>query len=103
MAKSHGWQSWEDLFALKQAIEAAGWKTAKDTPGVIQALEGMVLENSLGHPQGAKTIRAQDHSGMIDCYISRIENGRFEVKKRVPKEELITHLPPRFDFTKAKL
>jgi branched-chain amino acid transport system substrate-binding protein len=100
-AKSHSWQSWEDMFALKQAIEASGWKTAKDTPGVIQALEGMQLKNSLGHPQGDKLLRAQDHSGMIDCYISRIENGQFEVKKKVPKEELMAQLPPRYDFTKA--
>lgn len=102
-AKSHSWQSWEDLFALKQAIEASGWKTAKDTPGVVQALEGMEMKNSLAYPQGTKTLRAQDHSGMIDCYISRVENGRFEVKKRVPREELIAQLPPRFDFTKEKL
>lgn len=100
-AKSHSWQSWEDMFALKQAIEASGWKTAKDTPGVIQALEGMQMKNSLGHPQGDKLLRAQDHSGMIDCYISRIENGQFEVKKKVTKEELTALLPPRYDFTKA--
>ncbi|MFZ5555657.1 MAG: ABC transporter substrate-binding protein [Pseudomonadota bacterium] len=103
MAKSHAWQSWEDLFALKQAIETSGWKSAKDTPGVIQALEGMKMANSLGHPQGEKLLRAQDHSGMIDCYISRVENGRFEVKKKVTKEELMAQLPPRFDFTKQKV
>lgn len=103
MAKSHAWQSWEDLFALKQAIEASGWKSAKDTPGVIQALEGMKMANSLGHPQGEKLLRAQDHSGMIDCYISRVENGKFEVKKKVTKEELMAQLPPRFDFTKQKV
>ncbi len=99
-AKSHSWQSWENLFALKQAIEASGWKTKKDTPGVIQALEGMQMKNSLAFPQGDKLLRAQDHSGIIDCYISRIENGKLEVKKRVPKEELVKQLPPRFDFTK---
>lgn len=102
-AKSHSWQSWEDIFALKQAIEASGWKSGKDTPGVIQALEGMQMKNSLGHPQGDKLLRAEDHSGMIDCYISRIEGGRFEVKKKVSKEELIAQLPPRVNFTKEKL
>lgn len=103
MAKSHAWQSWENMFALKQAIETAGWKTKKDTPGVIQALEGMQMKNSLGYPQGDKLLRAQDHSGIIDCYISRVENGKLEVKKRVAKEELVKELPPRFDFTKEKL
>ncbi|MFA7664601.1 MAG: ABC transporter substrate-binding protein [Burkholderiaceae bacterium] len=102
MAKSHAWQSWENLFALKQAIEASGWKTRKDTPGVIQALEGMQMKNSLGYPQGDKILRAEDHSGMIDCYISRVENGRFELKQRVSKEDLMSHLPPRYDFTKHR-
>ena len=56
--------------------------------GVIQTLEGMQMKNSLGHPQGDKFIRKEDHAGIIDCYISRVENGKFEVKKRIPKEEL---------------
>ena len=37
MAKSHAWQSWEDLFTLKAAIETSGYKTRKDTEGVIRA------------------------------------------------------------------
>lgn len=100
MAKSHAWQSWEDMFALKQAIEASGYKSRKDTPGVIQALEGMQIANSEGNPQGAKVIRKEDHSGIIDCYISRVEKGRFEVKKKVTKEELAARMPVRFDLSK---
>jgi len=100
MAKSHAWQSWENVFALKNAIEVSGWKSKKDDKLVIEALEGLTLDNSLGHPQGAKTIRREDHSGMIDCYISRVENGKLEVKKKVTKEELMAQLPPRVDFSK---
>ncbi len=37
---------------------------------------------------------------MVDCYISRVEGGRLEVKKKVMKEELIKALPARFDFSK---
>lgn len=102
-AKSHSWQSWENLFALKQAIEASGWKQKSDDPGVIEALEGLKMENSLGFPQGAKTLRKEDHSGMIDCYISHIENDEYRVKKKVTKEEMTAMLPPRFDFSKEKL
>ena len=100
MAKSHAWQSYENFFALKTAIEASGWKTDKDTPGVIEALEGLEMENSLAHPQGKKLLRAEDHSGMIDCYMSRVEDSKFVLKKRIPREELITKLPPRYDFRK---
>ena len=72
MDKSHGWQAWEYIFAIKQAIEASGYKARKDVEGVIQALEGMQMKNSLAHPQGDKIIRKEDHVGIIDCYISRV-------------------------------
>jgi branched-chain amino acid transport system substrate-binding protein len=103
MDKSHAWQSWEDMFALKQAIEASGYKTRKDGEGVIRALEGMQMKNSLGHPQGDKFIRAEDHVGIVDCYISRVENGKLEVKKRIPKEELAKNMPLRSDLSKMSL
>lgn len=99
MDKSHGWQAWEDIFAIKQAIETSGYKTRKDVEGVIKALEGIELKNSLGHPQGAKIIRKEDHAGIIDCYISRVENGKFEVKKRIPKEELAKNMPLRHNLS----
>jgi branched-chain amino acid transport system substrate-binding protein len=98
--KSHAWQSWEDMFAIKQAIEASGYKGRKDMEGAIRALEGLQMKNSIGHPQGDKIIRKEDHAGIIDCYISRVENGKFEVKKRIPKEELAKNMPLRHDLSK---
>jgi len=100
MDKSHGWQAWEDLFAIKQAVETSGYKTRKDVEGAIQALEGMQMKNSLAHPQGDKLIRKEDHVGIIDCYISRVENGKLTVKKRIPKEELLKNMPIRHDLSK---
>jgi len=102
-AKSHSWQSWENLFALKQAIEKSGWKQKKDDKGVIEALEGMTMENSVAFPQGAKTLRKEDHSGLIDCYISRIENNELQVKKKIAKEDMAKQLPPRVDLSKMPL
>lgn len=100
MDKSHGWQAWEDIFALKQAIEASGYKTRKDVEGVIKALEGMKMMNSLAHPQGEKLIRKEDHVGIIDCYISKVTNGKLEVQKRIPKEDLAKNMPLRHDLSK---
>jgi branched-chain amino acid transport system substrate-binding protein len=100
MDKSHCWQCWEDIFALKQAIELSGYKTRKDVEGVIQALEGMEMKNSIGHPQGDKLIRREDHVGIIDCYISRVKDGKLVSEKRLPKEELLKNLPVRFDLSK---
>jgi branched-chain amino acid transport system substrate-binding protein len=102
MDKSHAWQCWEDIFAIKQAIEASGYKTRKDMEGVLRALEGLQMKNSLGHPQGDKYIRKEDHAGIIDCYISRVENGRFEVKRRIPKEEIAKFMPLRHDLSTLK-
>jgi branched-chain amino acid transport system substrate-binding protein len=100
MDKSHGWQAWEDIFAIKQAVEASGYKTRKDVEGVIQALEGMQMKNSVEHPQGDKMIRKEDHVGIIDCYISRVEDGKLAVKKRIPKEDLAKNMPIRHDLSK---
>jgi branched-chain amino acid transport system substrate-binding protein len=103
MAKSHCWQSYENFFVLKAAIEKAGWKTNKDTPNVIKALEGLEMKNSLAHPQGSKILRAEDHSGMIDCYISKVENSKFVLEKKIPRDEMEKLLPPRYDFRKYSL
>ena len=103
MAKSHAWQSYENFFALKDAIEASGWQRNKDTPGVIQALEGLEMPNSLAYPQGTKLLRAEDHSGMVDCFISKVEDSKFVVKKKIPRDEMIAKLPPRYDFRKEPL
>lgn len=103
IAKSHAWQPWENLFLLKAAIEASGWKGKKDDQGVIEYLEGAKMSNSLAHPQGDKILRAEDHSGILDNYISQVRGGVFETIKRIPKEEINEKLPPRFDFTKTAL
>jgi branched-chain amino acid transport system substrate-binding protein len=100
MDKSHCWQAWEDIFALKQAIEVSGYKTRKDIEGVIQALEGMEMKNSIGHPQGDKLIRKEDHVGIIDCYISRVKDGKLVSEKKLPKEELLKNMPVRVDLSK---
>ena len=102
-AKSHSWQSWENLFLLKQAIEKSGWKQKKDDQAVIEALEGIQMANSLGFAQGTKTLRKEDHSGLIDCYISRIENDELHVRKKVTKEEMAAMLPVRFDLSAQPL
>jgi len=57
------------------------------------------MQNSLAHPQGGKAVRKEDHAGVIDCNISRVENGKFEVKHRIPKEDLANSKPLRHDLS----
>lgn len=100
LASSHWWATWESVWFLKEAVEKSGYKTKKDTPGVIKALEGMTVAESYAHPQGPKTIRPQDHKATIDFWMSRVENGLFEVKLKIPQAEVVKFFPPRVDFTK---
>ena len=103
LASSHYWAYWESLFFIKKAIEKSGWKSKKDTPDFIQALEGMEVEESIEHPQGAKYIRPQDHKAVINFYMSKIENGEINVKKSISGKSIEQHFPARFDFTKESL
>ena len=89
-----------DVKKIKDAIEKSGWKSKKDTPDFIQALEGMEAKESFEHPQGDKFMRAQDHKAVIDHYMSHIEDGQIRVQMKIPKEDIVTRFPPRFDFTK---
>jgi branched-chain amino acid transport system substrate-binding protein len=103
LASSHYWAVWESVFFIQKAVEKSGWKTRKDTPEFIKALEGMRVEESFEHPQGAKYIRPQDHKAVIDFYMSRIEDGEIHVKYKIAAAELEKHFPPRVDFTKESV
>ena len=43
-----------------------------------------------------------DATGQHVTRISRIENGKFEVKKRIPKEDLAKNMPLRHDLSKLR-
>ncbi len=100
VASSHYWAVWESVWLIKEGIEKSGWKTKKDTPEWIKAVEGMQLKESFSHPQGDKFIRAQDHKAVIDFWMSRVENGEINVKFKIAKEEVSKKFPPRVDLTK---
>ena len=100
LAGSHYWQVWESVFFIKKAVEKSGWRSRKDTPDFIQALEGMAVKESFEHPQGDKYIRAQDHKAVISFYMSRVKDGRIHVTNGIPSAQVEKHFPPRYDFTK---
>ena len=66
----------------------------------IRALEGMEVEESIEHPQGAKYIRAKDHKAVINFYMSKIENGEINVKNSISGKSIEQFFPARADFTK---
>jgi branched-chain amino acid transport system substrate-binding protein len=100
VAGSHHWSVWESVFFIKKAVEKSGWKAKADNPAFIKALEGMRVEESFEHPQGAKYIRPSDHKAVIDFKMSKVEKGEISVIKPIPSKEIETLFPPRNDFSK---
>src|SRR5262249_28276105 len=92
---------WEHVHYIKHGIERSGWKSKKDNPGFIQALENFQAKGSLDFPQGDKLLRAQDHQVFHDQYIERIEKGKIVVKEYVPKEK--ASYEPKVDYTKERV
>lgn len=92
---------WEHVHFIKHAVERSGWKSRKDNPGFIQALEGMRVKGSLDFPQGDKLMRAQDHQVFHDQYIERIEHGKIVVKEYMQGEKVM--YDPKVDYTKQKV
>jgi branched-chain amino acid transport system substrate-binding protein len=100
VAGSHHWSVWESVFFIKKAVEKSGWKVKADNPAFIRALEGMRVEESFEHPQGAKYIRPSDHKAVIDFKMSKVEKSEISVIKPISAKEIETLFPPRNDFSK---
>lgn len=103
LAGSHYWAVWESVFFIKHAIEKSGWKSKRDTPDFIKALEGMEVKESFEFPQGDKYMRREDHKAVIDHYMSHVENGEIHVKMKIPKEDIVKRFPARDNFTTESL
>lgn len=97
-AGSHCWATWESVFFIKKAVEQSGWKTKKDTPDVIQALEGMQVKESFEHPQGDKFIRAEDHKAVINFNMSQIKDGLIQHEHDIPASDVVNRFPARYAF-----
>ncbi|OGF53345.1 MAG: hypothetical protein A2Z21_07860 [Candidatus Fraserbacteria bacterium RBG_16_55_9] len=98
---SHLWYTWEIVHLLKQAIEATGWTSKADNPGLVQFLEGAQIKAGFGFPQGDKFLRAQDHQGFHAHYIERLEaiagELQLRVKTLIPAEQTV--YPATIDYS----
>jgi len=98
---SYSWTPWEHVFWIKRGIEKSGWKSKDDVGKFIQALEGMKVEAGDGFPQGAKSLRAQDHQVFTDQYVYKIQDNQYQLKGIVPAKDL--DYPSEVDYTKQKV
>ncbi len=92
--------SWQAVFLLKHAAELVNWRSKSDNPALIQALEGLTMPASVGFPQGAQLLRAQDHLVFHDHYIERVEGGHLKVLARLPREKSL--YKTNADYTKEE-
>jgi branched-chain amino acid transport system substrate-binding protein len=77
---SHMFGCWESLYAIKQAVEASGYKDAKDKGKFIEALEAVKsFEESNAYPQGTKTFISKAHQSFGRQFISKVEGGKLTV------------------------
>jgi branched-chain amino acid transport system substrate-binding protein len=101
VAGSHYYANWEAVYWIKRAIEKSNWKSKKDTPNFVAALEGMAVKQSNEFPQGDKVMRAEDHQVFTDQHMSHVENFLLEVKFKIPMDKFL--FEPPVNLTKMSL
>lgn len=84
---AHNVLGWENLYLLKNAVEATGYRKKKDMVDIIKFLQGHETKGSFEFPHGGKLIRDIDHQAFMDVYIQQVVNGEFKLEGRVPKED----------------
>ena len=86
---AYNWADWESMFLLKAGIEKSAWKSNKDTPKLIETLEGMAFKQGVEFPQGEGYVRKEDHLSQVGLYIEQIRKGVIEVVARIPPEAVV--------------
>jgi branched-chain amino acid transport system substrate-binding protein len=81
--------NFEALNTLKLGIQKSGFHGRKDTPKLIEALEGLEMKEGDDFPQGDKTLRKEDHQAFLREFIFDIKGGKHRVLEVVPKEKTI--------------
>jgi branched-chain amino acid transport system substrate-binding protein len=98
-AGPHSYAGYQSTFIFKRAVEAAGYRTRKDTLKAVQAIEGMTGAKSLEFPQGPFTMRKEDHQGLLNLYIWQLRNGQAHMQAVVPASA--SGYPPASSCTMA--
>jgi branched-chain amino acid transport system substrate-binding protein len=77
---AHMFSTWETLFIIKAAMEAAGYQGPADRQAMIEAMEAITeIPLSNQHPQGDKLFNGRTHQVFGHQSISRVEDGKLVV------------------------
>lgn len=74
---SHMFSTWETLFFIKQAMEAAGYTGPADRQKLVETMEGISdLPYGIERPQGAKVFNGKTHQVFGTQSISQVQGGK---------------------------
>lgn len=77
---SHMFGCWVSVYAIKQVIEASGYKDAADRSKFVEALEAVTsFTESNAYPQGNKTFAGKCHQSFGRQFISQVKGGKLDV------------------------
>ena len=90
--------TWETLFVIKAAMEAAGYQGPDDRQAVVEAIEAMTdMPASNEHPQGDKVFNGKTHQVFGHQFISKVEGGKLNVVHTTSIEDGL--YPDEVDYT----
>ena len=74
---SHMFSTWETLYFIKQAMEAAGYTGPADRQKLVEAMEAIGdLPYGIERPQGAKRFNGKTHQVFGSQNISQVQGGK---------------------------
>ncbi len=95
---SHMFSVWETLFAIRDAMQAAGYQGPADRQKVVEAIEAMTgWDEGKEHPQGPKIFNGKTHQVFGLQSISKVEGGRLVRVHQTTMED--GFYPDEVDYT----
>lgn len=95
---AHMFSVWETLFAIKAAMEAAGYQGPADRQAFVEAMEAMTdMPEGREHPQGPKVFNGRTHQVFGIQRISKVAAGNLEVVHTTTIEDGL--YPDQVDYT----
>ena len=95
---AHMFGCWETLHIIKAAMQDSGYRTVKDRPKMIEAVEAMTaIPHSHAHPQGAKLFNGRTHQVFGHQYISKVVDGKLSLVHTTSIEDGL--YPDETDYT----
>ena len=91
--------NFEAVNALKLGVEKSGFQSRADTPKLIEALQGLTMQEGPDFPTGDKVLRKDDHQAFMRELIYMIKDGTYHLQQAASWEQ--TLVPPACKFESA--